>query len=249
MSQKVYNVVLSGGGVRGYAHIGALQALYEQGLEAEAVSATSAGALIGAFICDGFHPGEIKEIILKEEPKISFNLWDFKNGLLSLNDVARLLNKHLRSKLFEQLRKNFFVTATNLQTGQPHIFNEGSIIDALLASSAIPVLFQPVVVAGIPYADGGMSSNLPVEPFYHLTKKILGIHVNPFGNYETGGPMVQTIDRSVHLLIRAGTRENIKRCDVFIEPPELIRYHLFEHKYTPEIIETGYHYVKQNIQI
>lgn len=249
MIQKIYNVVLSGGGVRGYAHIGALLALYEQGLEVLAVSATSAGALVGAFVCDGFHPAEIKEIILKEEPKISFNYWDFKNGLFSLNDVARLLNKHLRSKRFEQLQKPLFVTATNLQNGQPHVFNEGSIVDALLASSAIPVLFHPVIIGGVPYADGGMSSNLPAEPFYAQAHKILGIHVNPFGDYNPLGPAVQTIDRSVHLLIRAGTRENIKRCDVFIEPQELIKYHLFEHKHTPEIIEAGYSYVNQHIKI
>jgi NTE family protein len=249
MMNKNYNLVLSGGGSRGYAHIGVLEALYEKGLQVNALSATSAGALIGAFICDGFHPTEIREIVLKEEPKVAFNLMGFKNGLLSLNAVTKFVKKHLRSKNIEQLRLPFYVSVTNLLNSEQTVFNEGPILTVLSAASAIPVLFPPVIINGIPYADGGISNNLPVEPFKNDAHKIIGIYVNPFSEYNTHHSVTQVLDRSIHMLLRNGIKNNIKHCDIFIEPNALVDYHLFESKKTKEIIDIGYRYVKDTIEL
>lgn len=249
MVGKNYNVVLSGGGSRGYAHIGALHALYEKGLQINGLSATSAGALIGAFICDGFHPTEIKEIVLKEEPKVAFNLMGFKNGLLSLEAVKKFIKKHLRSKNIEQLRIPFYVSVTNLLNSEQTIFNEGPILDVISAASAIPVLFPPVIINNIPYADGGIINNLPVEPFKNDARKIIGIHVNPPSEYKANYSVTQVVDRYIHILLRANIKNNIKHCDIFIEPKALADYHLFESKKTKEIIDVGYNFVLDTIEL
>lgn len=246
---SLYNVVLSGGGVRGYAHIGCLQALIEKGLTINAISATSAGALVGAFVCDGFAPEELKELILKEEPRISINLTGFRNGVLSIDSLKKFVTKYLRSKNLEQLRTPLYVTTTNLETGNPVVFNEGPILPVLIAAAAIPALFAPVILNGVAHADGGISSNLPVEPFLNQPHKILGIHVNPLGAYDAKASITHLIDRSVHMALRSGIKTNIARCAIFIEPPTLSGFHLFENKKNRQIIEAGYNYVKQHVEL
>jgi NTE family protein len=241
-----FNLVLSGGGVRGYAHIGVLRALFEKEISINAVSGASAGALIGAFICDGFHPVEIEELILVHEPKISFNYFGIKESILSFNSVAELLRKNLRSQTFDKLKTPLFVSVTNLKNGKHEIFNSGNLINALLASSAVPVLFPPVIINEIPYADGGLTSNLPVQPFFTSKEKIIGVHVNPVQDFSLDIGMVQNIDRTLHLLLRSNVIDCISKCDIFIEPPDLKQFHLFESKKTSKIIKTGYDFVKQS---
>lgn len=247
MVNAPYNIVLSGGGSRGYAHIGVLEALLEKGVTVQAISATSAGSLIGALICDGYHPSEIKELIFTEEPVVSFNLLNFTQGLLSFKQINDFLKRHLRSKSFEQLKTPLYISTTNLLTGQQTVFNEGVILDVLLASASIPVLFPPVIISGVPYADGGISSNLPVEPFYNSPVKVIGVHVNPLSTYTHDISTSEMMDRSIHMVMRTGIKHNIDKCDVFIEPPELSAYHLFENKRTKEIIQAGFDFVNRNI--
>lgn len=249
MENKKYNVVLSGGGARGFAHIGALEALFEKGLQVNAVSATSAGALVGIFLCDGYKPQAIREIILNEQPKISINIWGFWNGLLSFDHIKELLEKYIRSKTFDQLKIPLYVTATDLRNGAPHVFNEGKILDALLAASAIPAMFPPVVINNVAYADGGLSSNLPAEPFYSDPHKILGIYVNPLPPFAAGQSVGQQADRAAHLMIRHNVRENQRRCHVFVEPEGLTAFHMFDTKHTGAIIKAGYDYVMQHVHL
>jgi predicted acylesterase/phospholipase RssA len=68
-----------------------------------------------------------------------------------------------------------YVCATNFIDGRQHIFHEGPMLDPIIASCSIPVLFSPVMINGIPYVDGGLSNNLPVEPFIQQKNKIVSI--------------------------------------------------------------------------
>lgn len=237
------NIVLSGGGVRGYAHVGVLKALYEKGIVAQAVSGTSSGALIGAFICDGFHPAEIEEIILKNNPRIGFNYTRFWTSLLSFSSFTEILKKNLRHRKFEELNIPLFVSVTNLNTGLQEIIQEGDLVEALTASAAIPVLLPTVFINKIPYGDGGMTNNLPVKPFMVTDLKTIGVHVNPLTDFVEGNHMLHNIDRSMHLLMRNSVTMEKHVCDVFIEPSALKQFHLFEHKRAKEIIKIGYEYV------
>lgn len=239
-----YKLVLSGGGVRGYAHVGAIMALYELGVRFSAVSGGSSGAIIGAFICDGYEPREIEEIIKKEEPAVGMNLRGFRRGMLTFDPVARLLGKYLRSKTFEELSIPLFVGATDLITGRQHIFSSGEIIPALCASSALPVLLPAPEINGIPYGDAGMSNNLPVEPLVGKPGKIIGIHVNPVQPFTRNNGLIGIIDRSMHIIVGNNIRPAASLCDIFIEPPGLMKFHLLQRKKAKEIIRAGYDHVK-----
>lgn len=243
------NLVLSGGGMRGNAHVGIIKALYEKEIFPKAVSGTSSGALVGAFICDGFHPAEVEEIILKNEPQLGFNYSRFWESILSFNSFSEVLKKNLRSKKIEDLQLPLYVSATNLINGMQEIITQGNIVEVLTASAAIPVVLPPVFMNGVPYADGGVSNNLPVEPFLKESLPIVGCHVNPLTEYNKDAGVIHTIDRSMHLIMRAGVNRGKGNCAVFIEPPALRGFHLFESKKTKEMIAMGYRYVMDEMDL
>lgn len=243
------NFVLSGGGTRGYAHIGVIKALYEKGITANAISGASAGALIGAFICDGFHPLEIEEIVVKNEPKLGFNYKHFWDNLLTFNAFTQVIKKNLRTRSLENLRTPLHVAVTNLNTGLQEIITQGSIIDALSASAAIPMALPAVFINGVPYADGGISNNLPVAPFENAKEKIIGVHVNPLPDFTKSAGMMKNLDRAMTLVMLGGVTNNKKSCTVFIEPPDLKAFHAFESNKSKALISIGYNYVMDGFNL
>ena len=121
--------VLSGGGVRGFAHLGVINALQEVGISPSEISGTSAGAIIGAFLADGFTPDEIKELFLTKLNLNVFSINTFRFGLISMYKIRDLVEKNLRHMFFEQLSMPLYVSATNFIDGRQHIFHEGPMVD------------------------------------------------------------------------------------------------------------------------
>jgi NTE family protein len=243
------NLVLSGGGVRGYAHLGAVKALLEKNINFDSISGTSSGALVGAFLCDGFSPLEISEMLNKHKPKLKFNYLHLKDSLLSFRGFSELLKKNLRSKNIEDLQKPLYIGLTDLRTGRTKIMERGNLVEILTAASSLPVFFPPVTINNVPYMDGGMSNNLPIEPLLEKQKKIIGIHVNPVIEYTPSPGLRLTIDRTMHIIVRNAILQNIEKCDVFIEPPALVKYHVFQLEKSDEIIKIGYDYVKNEADL
>src|ERR1700741_305047 len=172
-------LVLSGGGARGFAHIGVVKALQEKNISFDMISGTSAGSMIGVFLADGFSPDEIIEIFKEYELLGILNFLSWKPGLLSFDKLKKLLQNNLRNRTFEKLRMPFFVAATDYRNGEQKVFDSGDLIEPILAASSIPMLFNPVYINKIPYVDGGISSNLPIEPLEVKVERLIGVHVNP----------------------------------------------------------------------
>jgi NTE family protein len=244
-----WNLVLSGGGARGFAHLGVIKALREKKVDFSAISATSSGAMVGALLADGYTADEIASIFREALPITRFNFALKRHGLLNINTLTRILDTHLRNKTFEKLRHPLHVSLTNLNSGKQAIINSGEVIPAVVASSSIPILLPPVIINGIPYADGGISGNLPVEPFLKKERKIIGIHVNPLGNYDLNSGTLHQLERFIHLSIRENVLREIEKVDLLIEPPALVRYGLFDTAKIDEIIQIGYHYTKTKVNV
>lgn len=235
--------VLSGGGARGFAHIGAVKALQERKIPCDMISGTSAGAMIGVFLADGFAPGEIQEIFREHELPGIFNFISWSTGL-SLDRVKKMLETTLRSKTFEQLTMPFYVTATDYNSGEKKVFSSGELIAPIIASASIPVLFPPVYINNVPYVDGGISSNLPAASLEGKADRIVGVHVNPPYTYNEKAGIAERTDRAMHMGLRPNIRADIARCNLFIEPPGLSKFHLFDSKKIDAIVSEGYDYTK-----
>lgn len=233
-------LALSGGAVRGIAHLGVVKALYENDIKPDCISGTSAGSIAGAFLADGFDPEELLELFLDKKIYDFVGLNFGKMGLLRIKGIKDMLEKNLKAKQFKDLRFPLYVASTNLNSGKVEYFSEGNLVEKVLASSSIPVLFQPMEIDGSLYADGGILDNLPVRPIKDKCKKIIGVHVNYTGPEKEIESMLKIAERSFHLSTGARIAEMAKECDLFIEPSELRNFSLLDVSKGKKMFEIGY---------
>lgn len=236
--------VLSGGGARGFAHLGVIKALEEQHIVPSEISGTSAGALVGAFIASGYTVEEIKEMFIG---KLKFNLlsWNsFHLGLISMKKFSEFIEKNLPYKTFDQLKMPLYITATNFINGQQQIFTEGKLIDAVTASCAIPAIFPPVYINDVPYVDGGLANNLPIEPFENRRSEMVCVYVNPIKDFNPKESILEVMDRAVHLSFREIVSRSAEGSYLYIEPQGLQKFGMFEVSKLEEMYTIGYEYTK-----
>ena len=242
MELKKYRtgLVLSGGGARGFAHLGVLKALNVSGIYPDVIAGTSAGALVGVLYADGYTPDEILSIMNTTSRLHYIRPTVPREGLLQISGIERILKDKLRAEKFEDLKIPLFVTATDLNNGKAVYFSSGELLRPVIASASIPVLFNPVIIDNIHYVDGGVLDNLPVKPIEGMCNFMFGSFVNPVGYEETVTSLVQIAERSFMLNLSKELEMKENLFDVFIAPPELKNYKIFDNEKALEVFDIGY---------
>ncbi|MFC2080311.1 patatin-like phospholipase family protein [Bacteroidota bacterium] len=233
-------IVLSGGAVRGFAHLGVLKALHEADMIPDVISGVSAGSIVGAFYADGYEPEEILEIFESKNFYKLIGILFRGSGLFDTRGLKKLLKNNLKARTFDQLKKPLFIAATNLISGRVEYFSQGSLIDKVLASSSIPVVFKPQKIKGIPYVDGGLINNLPLAPIKGKCKKVIGVNVTPLEENPKLKRISDVAIRSFHISIAKSAQENKEIFDIYIEPEELKDYGYINLKKGQELFDIGY---------
>jgi NTE family protein len=236
-----FGIALSGGGARGLAHIGVLAALQKHRIVPGVVSGSSMGAVVGALYAAGVSTDEMLEIARNSKIKSLFE-WSFHfhGGMLSLKILLEVLEKYIAEDSFETLKKKLFITASNISTGREEVFSEGPLFRAVLASSSIPIVFEPQVIDGQTFIDGGLYSDLPVDPLIGKCRKIIASHVNYNGPGTELNTMRAVAERVYRLAIYQNVQKNFNKCDFIIEPPELQEHSIFDFKHIDRLYEIGY---------
>jgi NTE family protein len=250
VKQYKYNtgIVLSGGGARGFAHLGLLQALNEAGIYPDVISGTSAGALAGVLYADGYSPKEILSL-LNSGSRLDFMRPTLpREGLLQISGVMKILKSNLRASTFEELKTPLFVTATDINNGKAVYFSKGELLDPVIASASIPVLFQPVIINKTYYVDGGVLDNLPVKPLLNKCRVIIGSFVNPVGYMEKVSGLISIAERSFMLSMSKEIAEKSKKFDLFVAPAELRNYGILDPEKAEELFSLGYKATKDNLK-
>ena len=158
------SLALGGGGVRGIAHIGVIRVLEEHGFDIKAIAGTSAGGLIGAVYAAGFSTKKIEEIVKKLDENRTFNRGsDAHPSLLGLQGVSDILSELLAEKSFNELKIPFAATAVSLSSGKEIILRKGKVLDAVMATIAIPGVFPSREIGGRVLMDGGVIDPVPVR--------------------------------------------------------------------------------------
>lgn len=239
---KTYKLglALSGGGAKGFAHIGVFKWLEECGLVPDVVAGTSVGALMGTLYADGYSADEIKELFTGREFSEFAQLQLPKSGLFDSKRFRYFLKRHLRAKTFEELKIPLVVVATDLDNGESHEFRNGPIVDAVTASCSIPIIFSPVVINGVHYVDGGLFHNFPVSIIRDDCDKVIGVNVSPLVPQKYKQTIFHIAERSYHYMFRANTLEDREMCDVLIEAEEFGMYKTFDLENVEQIAEIGY---------
>jgi NTE family protein len=242
---KKIGLVLSGGGVRGIAHLGVIKALEEIDIEPSIISGTSSGAIIAAFYSAGYTPEEIIEVLINSKIFSYANFRFNKSGLFTMQAFEKVFLKHFKANLIEKLPIPICITATDIIKGKTKFFSEGDLSKALLASSCIPLLFEPIKWNDTLYLDGGILNNFPVEPVIGKCDFIIGVHSNEMGIKTENIHIKDMLDRSFHLAMSKTVYDKVHLCDLFIEPPEMSRFGMFEVQKAEEIFLFAYQYTKE----
>ena len=216
-------LVLSGGGVKGYAHLGVLRVLERENIKIDYITGTSIGALIGTLYSIGYSVDEIekflddinvssfletvtdntnlslekKESLKKYSAYLSFDNelnFSFPKGLKGTGEEYLILKKMLGKYEYMDSFDNFPIplrtVATNLNTGETKAFSKGDVAKVLIASMAIPSIFEPMKIDGEIYVDGLVSRNLPVEEAYDMGADIVIAS-------DIGAPVVEKDDYNI----------------------------------------------------
>ena len=156
-------LALGGGAARGFAHIGVIQVLEENGIRPDLVVGTSAGSLVAALYASGKSGAELATLA-DDMDETALTDWSFPGrGLLRGEALAKFVRENTAGRSIEQMRLPLGIVATDLDNGAPILFQRGDPGVAVRASSAVPAVFQPVKIGTREYVDGGLVSPVPVR--------------------------------------------------------------------------------------
>lgn len=243
MNKKSIALALSGGGVKGFAHLGIIKAFEEANIEIHAISGASAGAIVGAFIASG-KSAEQSFSIMKEQ-----SIWSFAKvmvptvGFMSLERMREVLKQEISHAKMEDLPIPLHIACSNLSSGKVEYFSEGPLLEIVQASSSIPLLFAPVELKdGHQYVDGGMLDNLPIQPLvkYKEEHPIVAINLNPILSGARVENLIEIAARIFQLSIRIDQDDIDEYVDVLIAPDKLIDYDILDASKAQEIFDIGY---------
>jgi NTE family protein len=234
-------LVLSGGGARGIAHIGVIDALRSHGLEPDFISGSSSGAIIGALAAAGHSTETMLEFFRKASPFRLSVVTVRKAGILDTAKVVASFREYFPDDSFEALKIRLFLTATDIINARLKIFESGPLIPAILASCSMPMVFTPTEVDGRWYVDGGVINNFPIEPLRGRADVVVGHYASPLRKVTQSdlNGVISVSERALEVGMHFNSKPKFHECDVMLVCPELGQYGLFDTKHHREIFEIG----------
>ncbi len=165
--KPVIGLALGGGAARGFAHIGVIKALESHGIFPNLVVGTSAGSVIAALYASGYRGTELQKIALSlDEAAITDWALPFSGrfgGMIKGDALQTMVNRLVKNQVIENMPMPLGIVGTDLQTGNGVLFQRGDTGQAVRASCSIPGVFQPTIIQGREYVDGGLVSPVPVR--------------------------------------------------------------------------------------
>ncbi len=225
---KKIALVLGGGGPKGLAHIGVIKVLLGAGIRFDLIIGTSIGALIGGAYSVSGSIDKVEEIATSTDAKTVLSmLFDpsIRMGLIKGEKIRKFILEKIGNPEIETLNPKFLAVATDLNSGNPVVFSEGNLVDAVRASISIPFVFQPVKFGNTLLADGGLSQNVPVD----IARKkgadfVIAVNLSSklsesfYGLSRTPAGLYRIANESINILSYNLSKLNCKDADVVITP-------------------------------
>ncbi len=252
--RKTLGLALGAGGARGVAHIGFLKALEENGIRPDYISGSSMGSIVGACCAKGMKADDMKEIIqkLKANDIVDIGILPLsKLGLMKWTKTRRLLSSFLEDCRFSDLKIPFCCVAVDIRSGTLQVFSEGSVTDAILASSSMPTVFRPVEKDGMLLVDGGVLCRVPVRQVKKMGADVV-VAVDVLGPClpsDKPSNMISLITRVYDIMDSARTADERRKtrriADLWLEPdmPGVSQYTV---KYHSSAYDAGYKLGREN---
>jgi NTE family protein len=240
-AKATLGLVLSGGGARGIAHIGVVDALRSHGLEPDAISGSSSGAIVGALAAAGHSTETMLGFFHKASPFRLSAVTMRKPGILDTAKVVDSFREYFPEDSFEALKVRLFLTATDVLNARLKIFESGPLISAILASCSMPMVFTPTEVDGRWYVDGGVINNFPIEPLRGRCDVVVGHYASPLRSVKRAdlSGVLAVSERALEVGMHFTSKQKFHECDVLVSCPQLNDYGLFDTRHHREIFEAG----------
>lgn len=165
--KPMIGLALGGGAARGFAHIGVIKALEAQNIYPDLVVGTSAGSVIAALYASGYKANDLQKIALSlDEAAITDWALPFSGrfgGMIKGDALQSMVNRLVKNQTIENMKLPLGIVGTDLQTGAGVLFRRGDTGQAVRASCSIPGIFQPTLIGGREYVDGGLVAPVPVQ--------------------------------------------------------------------------------------
>ena len=193
-------LALGGGFARGFAHLGVLQVLEQNHVPISHIAGTSVGSILGAAYASGAPLARIIETCRTLRFRDIARWRVSRLGLASNQRLEDLIERVFESRQFEDLRIPLAVVATDLNSGEPVVFTQGDLVDAIRASCAFPGLFEPVEIGTRCLADGGLVAPVPTRAARDLgAAVVIGVSVGMQDGHR-GAPtnIFQVVSRAVN---------------------------------------------------
>jgi NTE family protein len=219
-SKQGIGLALSGGAVRGIAHLAVLEVLEQDDIPIQAIAGTSAGSIVGALYAAGMPVPEIKRLLLHAKWRDILSFTVPKLGLISSEGIYRFMDEVLPVKKFSSLSLPFAAVATDLKTAEKVVLTTGSIARAVQASCSLPVIFTPTEINKKVLVDGGVSSQVPVRTVREElgANKVVAVNVNYKAlEMDTYDNIIKIATHLSMLWAARNAREEEKLADVVIQ--------------------------------
>ena len=246
--RPVVALVLGSGGARGYAHIGVLEVLEQQGIRPDFIVGTSAGSIVGAIYASGKSAAEMREIALKLKANDVRELNVSLKGFLDGKKVEDYVNEQVHNMPLQKMKIPMYVVATELKDGTKTVFNHGNTGQAVRASASIPSMFVPTKIRNIEYVDGGLVSPVPVEVARDLGADIViavDILAQPIHTETTN--VWGLFNQNINIMQGRLAEEELKDADIVIQPDLREKAHIFDVKGREMTMQAGVDAAKEKL--
>ncbi len=245
MSRHGVSLVLGGGAARGFAHIGVLAVLDKNKIPIREVIGCSMGSVIGALYCAGVAPKKLEEFVCRLRTRqilkyVDFHWWD--DYWVKGDKVRKLITSYLRDCDFKDLKIPLKVVCTQTDSQKSVVLDKGKVLDAIMASSAVPGILPPVKIKNMYYVDGGLCDPLPISQASF--RIVIGVNVLParkvpshkrYAPFRSTAGLMHWAYTVMQQSIVAASKE---KADVLIEP-ETSSFNPFHFNKAVDLIHAG----------
>ena len=225
MSSKkpVVGLVLGAGAARGFAHVGVIKALEAQGIRPDIVVGSSAGSVIAALLASGATGNELNRLALNlDEATIADWGLPFAGrfgGLIKGDALQNMVNREVQNKSIEQMRIPLGIVATELQSGKGVLFRTGNTGLAVRASCSVPGVFQPAVISGKEYVDGGLVAPVPVSYARQMgATLVIAVNISSEPVHQDASGTLGVLQQTISIMQRSINQYELKSADIVIQP-------------------------------
>lgn len=216
-------LALGGGAARGFAHVGVIAVLEEAGFKPSIVVGTSAGSLVAALYASGKSSAQLQQTALNME-EVAITDWMlpiFGRGMFRGEALGRYVNELLSGRLIEHMVIPLGIVATDLNSGQPVLFQRGDTGTAVRASSAVPAVFVPVKIGGREYVDGGLVSPVPVRFARQMgADLVIAVDISAPPEANPARDTLQILLQTFAIMGKSINQYELKDADVLVQPSQ-----------------------------